>query len=275
VEQLGSVYIVSNFATHSIEEIAAAAPKARKWFQLSIFKDRNISAAFVRRADVAGFEAIVLSVDISVVGKRRDNRRKQFALADDIDLPKTNFSISKKESSAVHVDEILDQSVTWKDLKWLRSITKLPIILKGIMCPEDAKLAIEYGARAIFVSNHGGRQLDSVLPTIQALPAIVKAVSGRCEIYVDGGVSTGADVFKALALGAKMVFVGRPILWGLSVDGQKGVKRVLEILRDELDSTMALSGTPEVTDIYRKNLVHRPHLGRHGRHGRNGICTLV
>ncbi|CAG7817589.1 unnamed protein product, partial [Allacma fusca] len=127
----------------------------------------NFSAAIVRRAEAAGFEAIVLSVDIPVAGKRRENVRNKFALSDDIEifsLPKT-FSISEKESAFVHVDEILDQSMTWEDLKWLHSVTKLPIILKGIMCPEDAKLAIEYGAQAIFVSNHGGRQLDSVLPT--------------------------------------------------------------------------------------------------------------
>ncbi|CAG7785236.1 unnamed protein product [Allacma fusca] len=252
VEQSGSIYILSTNSTCSIEEVAKAAPAARKWFQLYVFKDRSVSVGLVKRAEAAGFEALVLTVDAPLFGRRRANIRNRFALPSHLKLanfPSEGFNTSDKGSALSNLDKIMDQSVTWDDFKWLQSITKLPIVLKGIMSPEDAKMALAYGANAIFVSNHGGRQLDTVFATLDALPAIVKEVAGRCDVYVDGGISTGSDVFKALALGATMVFIGRPALWGLSVSGQVGAKRVLEILRDELDLTMALSGISDVKEI--------------------------
>jgi (S)-2-hydroxy-acid oxidase len=267
VEQMGSVYTLSIFSTCTIEEVAAAAPKARKWFQLSIFRqNRNIATELVQRAEAAGFEAIVLTVDFPIVGRRR-NRYELPEGAKLANLPALDFTVSKEDPSFVYVDASMpDQTLTWEDLKWLQSVTKLPFVLKGILCPEDARLAVEYGAKAIFVSNHGGRQHDSVLPTIDALPGIVKEVGGRCDIYVDGGITTGSDVFKALALGADMAFIGRPALWGLAVGGQGGATRVLEILRDELDVTMALSGISNVAEIDSKYIARHPYSPTERRH---------
>jgi (S)-2-hydroxy-acid oxidase len=139
--------------------------------------------------------------------------------------------------------------LTWEDVKWLKRVTRLPIIVKGILTAEDAEIAIQYGVSGVFVSNHGARQLDTVLSSIDALPEIVKQVAGRCEVYLDGGVSTGSDAFKAIALGAKMAFLGRPLLWGLTLGGQAGAKKVLQIMKDEFDLTMALSGAATVDKI--------------------------
>ena len=151
----------------------------------------------------------------------------------------------------VVVQRLFDQSLTWDALAWLKSITALPIVVKGILTAEDAQLAVEHGAAGIIVSNHGGRQLDGVPATIEALPEVVEAVAGRCEVYLDGGVRRGTDVLKALALGARGVFVGRPVLWGLAVDGAAGVERVLTLLRDELELAMALAGRPTLASIDR------------------------
>jgi isopentenyl diphosphate isomerase/L-lactate dehydrogenase-like FMN-dependent dehydrogenase len=147
--------------------------------------------------------------------------------------------------------ELFDQSLTWDALSWLRSITSLPVVVKGVMTAEDARLAVEHGAAAIIVSNHGGRQLDGVLATIEALPEVVDAVAGRCEVYLDGGVRRGTEVLKALALGARGVFIGRPVLWGLAVDGAAGAERVLALLRNELELAMALAGRPTLASIDR------------------------
>jgi isopentenyl diphosphate isomerase/L-lactate dehydrogenase-like FMN-dependent dehydrogenase len=150
---------------------------------------------------------------------------------------------------------LLDQSLTWDALAWLRSITSLPIVVKGVMTAEDARLAVEHGVAGVIVSNHGGRQLDGVMATIEALPEVVEAVAGRCEVFLDGGVRRGADALKALALGARGVFVGRPALWGLAVDGAAGVERVLTLLRDELELAMALAGRRAIANIDRSLVV--------------------
>ncbi|OXA62914.1 Peroxisomal (S)-2-hydroxy-acid oxidase GLO5 [Folsomia candida] len=169
-----------------------------------------------------------------------------------------NFQESSKHSDAMsgkigsafaYHDTLLDQSLTWKDVKWLKSVTKLPIIVKGIMTSEDAELACSFGVAGVFVSNHGARQIDTVNPTIDVLPEIVKQVKGRCEIYLDGGVTTGGDVFKAIALGANMVFAGRPFLWGLTVGGEAGAQKILQIFKDELDLMMALTGVSSMSEL--------------------------
>jgi (S)-2-hydroxy-acid oxidase len=255
---MDTIYILSTIATSSIEEVAKANPRGRKWFQLYVYKNREQSLNLIRRAEAAGFEALVLTVDAPYFGKRRANMRNKFHLPPHLRL--ANFAEGTGESACLmanksggsamdQLDTLMDQTLTWKDVTWLKNNTRLPVIVKGVMTAEDANLAIAYGVSGIFVSNHGGRQLDTVLASIDALPEIVAEVKGRCDIYLDGGVSSGTDVFKALALGAKMVFAGRPLLWGLSVAGEQGAKRVLEIYKEELDLTMALAGVQNVKNI--------------------------
>ncbi|KOX77088.1 Peroxisomal (S)-2-hydroxy-acid oxidase GLO5 [Melipona quadrifasciata] len=217
----GTIYVLSTISTSSIEEVAEAAPNAIKWFQLYIYKDRNVTLNLVSRAERAGFKALVLTVDAPLFGDRRLDIKNKFSLPSHLRLGNFEGELSTKINNAEsgsglneYVMSLFDASVTWNDIKWLKSITKLPLVLKGILTPQDALLAIEYGAAAIVVSNHGARQIDTIPATIEALSEITKAVNGRIEIYMDGGVRQGVDVLKALALGAKMVFVGRPMLWG-------------------------------------------------------------
>ncbi|CAG7832820.1 unnamed protein product, partial [Allacma fusca] len=255
---MGTIYILSTISTSSIEEVASATPRSRKWFQLYVYKDRNLSINLIKRAEAAGFEALCLTVDAPYFGKRRLNFRNKFYLPRHLRM--ANFQHGSGESEGVgasgggsalneYIDRNLDQSLTWEIIPWLKKVTRLPIIVKGILTAEDAKLALEFGVDGIFVSNHGGRQLDTVLASIDALPEIVEVVKGRCDIYLDGGVSTGKDIFKALALGATMVFAGRPFLWGLTVAGEEGSKKILKTFKDELDLTMSLSGISNVKDI--------------------------
>ncbi|ODM97002.1 Hydroxyacid oxidase 1 [Orchesella cincta] len=255
---MGTIYILSTISTSSLEEVAAAAPNGRKWFQLYVYKDRDLTASLVKRAEKCGFEALVFTVDAPYFGRRRANLRDGFALPPHLRL--ANFPKGSENSEALGKDRhsafafhdaLLDQALTWEDVHWLRKLTKLPIIVKGILLPEDAETAIQYGATGVMVSNHGARQLDTVAATIDALPGIVERVAGRCEVYLDGGVSTGNDVYKALALGAKMVFAGRALLWGLAVGGEQGARKILQIYRDEFDLTMALTGTPNVDSLTR------------------------
>jgi (S)-2-hydroxy-acid oxidase len=255
---MGTIYILSTISTSSLEDVAAAAPNGRKWYQLYVYKDRPLTESLVKRAEKAGFEALVLTVDAPYFGRRRANLREGFGLPPHLRLANfpegsSNSDVMGKDRKAAFAfhDALLDQALTWDDVKWLKRISKLPIIVKGILVPEDAEIAIAHGVDGIMVSNHGARQIDTVYATIDALPAITERVAGRCEIYLDGGVTTGNDVYKALALGAKMVFAGRPLLWGLAVGGEQGARKVLQIYRDELDLTMALTGTPNVQAITR------------------------
>ncbi|KAG0420415.1 hypothetical protein HPB47_003518 [Ixodes persulcatus] len=238
-----TVMILSTMSTTSIEDVAAAAPEGLRWFQLYMFKDRDASKDLVQRAEKAGYQAIVLTVDTPLTGNRIFDRNKL--------TPLGNLAVSIVEGVAGLLDlsgnayeniSLFDASLTWDDVKWLKSFTKLPVIVKGILTAEDAIDAVSNGVAAIFVSNHGGRQLDTVTSTIEALPEIIRAVEGRVEVYLDGGIRHGTDVIKALALGAKAVFVGRPALWGLAYNGEEGVTQMLKILRKELDLGMALIG---------------------------------
>lgn len=251
----GTIMVLSTLATSSIEEVAARA-KGNLWFQLYVYRDREITRSLVQRAEAAGCKAIVFTVDSPVLGRRERDIRNNFHLPSGV-VAKNLISAeladvpagAEDSGLAEYIASLYDQSLSWKHLEWLRSITKLPILIKGILRPDDAELAIANGASGIIVSNHGGRQLDTVPATISVLPKIVEAVAGRVDVYVDGGVRRGTDVLKALAYGAKAVFLGRPILWGLACAGQAGVEQVLELLREDLDRTMVLSGVSSLEEI--------------------------
>jgi 4-hydroxymandelate oxidase len=238
----GTLMIASTVSTRTLEEIAKAA-SGLLWFQLYVYPSLQVAEKLVRRAEAAGYRAIVLTVDLPYLGNRERDKRHN------VTIPPAPF----REANFVDVDKTGQEwiSLTWESLSWLRSITSLPILLKGILTAEDALLAIEHGIDGIIVSNHGGRQLDSALAGIEALPEIVEAVAGHCEVYLDGGVRRGTDILKALALGARAVLVGRPVLWGLAVNGAEGAYHVLEILRKELELAMALSGRPTLNSIDR------------------------
>jgi isopentenyl diphosphate isomerase/L-lactate dehydrogenase-like FMN-dependent dehydrogenase len=251
----GTLMVVSTLATRSLEEVAEAAT-GPLWFQLYVYAERRISEALVRRAEAAGYQALVLTVDFPRAGRRERDERNRFVLPPQLqmrnflDVGLEEMPVSEAGSGlAAHANANIDPSLTWEALDWLRSLVRIPVLVKGIMTGEDATLAVEHGAAAIIVSNHGGRQLDGVAATIEVLPEVVRAAAGRCEIYVDGGIRRGTDVLKALALGAHAVLVGRPALWGLAADGADGVGAVLEMLRAELDLAMALAGRPTVASV--------------------------
>ncbi|KAG6452574.1 peroxisomal (S)-2-hydroxy-acid oxidase GLO3 [Manduca sexta] len=259
-----TIFTLSTIATSSIEEIAEAVPQGIKWFQLYIYKNKEVTKNLVLRAEKAGFKAIALTVDTPLFGLRRADIRNKFTLPQHLRLANFDGHLSTKIRGAndgsglnEYVHNLFDKSLTWDEVKWLKSITKLPIIAKGVLRGDDAVKAVEAGCSAILVSNHGARQLDGVPATIEALPEIVEAVKKyNVEVYLDGGVSTGTDVYKALALGAKMVFVGRPALWGLTIGGQAGVQRMLNILRTELEYALQIAGTPTIADITRDMVRH-------------------
>ncbi|NWR85421.1 HAOX2 oxidase, partial [Furnarius figulus] len=242
---MNTCYIASTYSTCTLEEISAAAPRGLRWFQLYIHRNRATSQRLVQRAEALGFQALVLTADLPYTGKRRDDIRNGFRLPPHMKLKnlERDFEVCKMS--------LLDPSVTWNDIYWLQSLTHLPIIIKGILTKEDAELAVRHGVQGIIVSNHGGRQLDEGPATIDALVEVVEAVRGRVEVYIDGGIRKGSDVLKALALGAKCVFIGRPALWGLAYKGNEGLQDVLRILQDEFRLSMALAGCASVSEIGR------------------------
>jgi 4-hydroxymandelate oxidase len=251
----GTLYVMSTLANTSMEQVAEHG-NGQRWFQLYVFKDRGVTKSLVERAEAAGFTALELTVDAPLLGEREADVRNHFQLPDGLTAanlvdPKLKSVDAGAGSSGLadYFLRLLDDNLTWDDVAWLRSITRLPILVKGVARGDDAAHALEAGAAGIVVSNHGGRQLDTSRPTIQALPEVVEAVAGRAEILVDGGIRRGTDVLKVLALGAKAVQVGRPVLWGLAVDGEAGVRHALELLRVELDLAMALCGCRGVAEI--------------------------
>lgn len=257
----GTIFILSTLSTTAIEEVAAASA-GPKWFQLYVHKDRGLTKSLVDRAQGAGYLAIVLTVDAPILGRRLADERNDFALPEGMSM--VNLAQYAQDASQAGEGSALgayaasrhDASLSWADLEWLRSITSLPLLIKGVLRADDAARAADAGVEGIVVSNHGARQLDGAPPTIEALPQVADAVGGRCEVLMDGGIRFGTDVLKALALGAKAVLVGRPVLWGLAVDGAAGVTRVLALLRDELSTAMALAGCPNLASIDR-DLVQR------------------
>jgi 4-hydroxymandelate oxidase len=254
----GIMQVVSTAGTHSLEEVAAAAPQGNRWFQLYCYRDRKVTQWLVERAAAAGYKALCLTVDAPLVGRRDRDTRNRFALPHGMcwknleGVGLEQMEATPDGSALVHyISTIWDSSLTWEAVEWLRSLSKLPLVIKGVLTAEDARLAVEHGASGIVVSNHGGRQLDCVPSTAEALAEVVAEVGGEVEVFVDGGIRRGSDVLKALALGARAVLVGRPYLWGLAVGGEAGVAKVLQTLRDELDLDMALCGRPTIASIDR------------------------
>ena len=256
----GTIYTLSTAATLAIEEVAPAA--GPWWFQLYVYRDRGLTRELVIRAAAAGASALVVTVDVPMRGRREAEERTRFAMPPGVATallaaPEETLGPAGTTGKAVaaEVNAVFDPTLNWDDLDWLASLSPLPVLLKGILHPADAVRALEYGTQAILVSNHGGRQLDSAVAALDALPAVVEAVAGRVEVLVDGGVRRGTDVLKALALGARAVLIGRPIHWGLAVDGEAGVRHVLELLRAELALDLMLCGVASPAEVNRSLIV--------------------
>jgi len=245
----GTIMCVSTLATATPAELAAAAPGAPRWFQLYVFRDRGVTRSLVEQALEAGFGAIVLTVDAPRLGRRERDFRTGFRVPAEIVVPSMAALGGWEGATPLELLGAIDSSLTWADLGEVRALSPLPLVLKGIQTAEDAALACEHGVDAIVVSNHGGRQLDAVAPTAELLPEVVEAVAGRLEVYVDGGIRRGSDAVKALALGARATLAGRAPLWGLACDGEAGARRVLELLRDEIELALALSGCTSPEEV--------------------------
>jgi 4-hydroxymandelate oxidase len=250
----GATMVVSTMATASVEEIAAVATRPL-WFQLYVQPDRAFTRDLVQRAEAAGCQALVVTVDTPVVGLRNREMRIKFALPPGMDRPNLR-GLKSAASTTSHLppedqiySAVLDPKLTWKEIEWLRSFARTPVILKGVLNPDDAELAVKSGVSGIIVSNHGSRNLDTLPATIDALPEVAAKVAGRIPVLMDGGVRRGTDVLKAIALGASAVLIGRPYLFGLSVAGAEGVARVVNILRREFEMAMALTGRASISDI--------------------------
>ncbi|KAL5757309.1 hypothetical protein ACOSP7_019920 [Xanthoceras sorbifolium] len=251
-----TIMILSFTSSCTIEEVAASC-NAVRFYQLYIYKKRDITATLVQRAEKNGYKAIVLTADTPRLGRREaDIKNKMIAprLKNLEGLFSTKVTSDGGSDLEAYAKETMDPSLCWKDIGWLRSITKLPILIKGVLTREDARKAVQVGVDGIIVSNHGARQLDYSPATISVLEEVVRAVEGRVPVLMDGGIRRGTDVFKALALGAQAVLVGRPVIYGLAAKGERGVQRVLEMLKDEFELTMALSGCPSVKDITRRHV---------------------
>ena len=287
-ESAGTVFVVSTASSYSLEEISAVTT-GRLWFQVYLWKSREVISELVKRAEESRYEALVLTVDVPVVGKRVRDVRNGMAIpprirpgsvVDVLRRPRWLAHLAKgpeltfgslvrsidprgKESIASYVDrELSNSAATWDELVWLRGIWKGPLIVKGILTAEDAKEALRRGADGIIVSNHGGRQLDSCPASIDALTHVVDAVGSRAEVFMDGGIRRGSDVVEGKALGANAVFVGRPWFWGLAVGGQEGVERMLEVFSDEIDRTLALLGSPDFETVDSSKIwAHEENLG--------------
>jgi isopentenyl diphosphate isomerase/L-lactate dehydrogenase-like FMN-dependent dehydrogenase len=255
--QAGTIMVLSAQASRTLEDVAQAAT-GPIWFQQYFFKDKGLTLEMTRRAEEAGYSAICVTLDAKIKPKRERNIRNNYVGNPspnyvDLELEKSNWAFGLDAPAGAN--DIRDVATTWPDLDWLASNTRLPVVTKGIMTAEDGKLSADHGARGVIVSNHGGRYLDTTLATIEVLPGVVDAVNGAAEVYMDGGIRRGSDIFKALALGARSVLIGRPMFWGLAVNGEAGLQSVLNILRDELDATMGMCGCTTVESIDRDTLV--------------------
>jgi len=256
----GTLMTLSSWSTLSIEDVAQACPSSLRWFQLYVYKDREVTLDLIKRAERAGYKALAVTVDAPILGRREADIRNRFALPSHLTMGNftsqggehaagTKESGSKGSGLASYVAGLIDRTLTWDDIDWLKTVTSMKIVVKGVMSKEDALLGVKHGVDGIWVSNHGARQLDTVPAGVEVLKGICEVVAGRAEVYVDGGVTRGTDALKALALGARAVFVGRPILWGLAHSGEDGVFNVLNLLKEELHLAMALSGCTKIADI--------------------------
>lgn len=255
----GTTMVLSTLSNCPMEDVSRAAT-AGLWFQLYVYRDRSITLELVRRAEAAGCGAIALTVDAPIAGRRERDLRNAFSYPSD--LPMSNLAAAGNEYSQPrtgdggfmgYLNRMFDPSLSWRDLEWLAARSRLPVLVKGVVRPDDAREALRRGARGVIVSNHGGRQLDGSPATADVLPAVAAAVGGEGDgsaaVLVDGGIRRGVDVLRALALGAHAVLIGRPVLWGLTVGGEHGVRRVLELLRHEFSVAMALAGCASVAEI--------------------------
>jgi 4-hydroxymandelate oxidase len=256
----GTIYIMSTASTIAIEEVAPEA--GPWWFQVYIYRDRDVTRDLVARAAAAGASALVVTVDVPMRGRREAEQRARFAMPSGIatahlagQTSPLEPAVGEKLTVTDEVNAVFEPALSWADLDWLASLSPLPVLLKGILHPDDARRAVECGARAVLVSNHGGRQLDSAVAALDALPAVVNAVAGRVEVLVDGGVRRGTDVVKALAFGARAVLIGRPIHWGLAIGGEEGVRHVLELVRAELALDLMLCGLASPDHVERSLVV--------------------
>jgi 4-hydroxymandelate oxidase len=254
-ENLNALMLLSSLSSTSLEDVATAS-SSPKWFQLYWNKDRTITRDIVERAEQAGYKAIALTVDAPVLGHREKDAYNQFTLPEDVflenyrgmDQMKLPGVSGSNSGLAQYVADQIEDSITWKDLDWLQSLTNLPIIIKGLQTAEDAKRCVDYGVNGIIVSNHGGRQLDGSLSSIECLPRVVRAADG-IDVMLDSGIRRGSDIVKAMALGAKAVLIGRPYIWGLGAKGQQGVEEVYNLLIKELEITMAMIGCPSLDQL--------------------------
>jgi isopentenyl diphosphate isomerase/L-lactate dehydrogenase-like FMN-dependent dehydrogenase len=244
---------LSTFSTTTPEEVAATG--APLWYQLYVPRDDGRARELVERVRDSGFRALVLTVDLpGVSGRRERDLRSGWRLPPELLVE----SVGESALQPHEFVELLSPSVTWRDVERFASLSSLPIVLKGILTAEDARLACEHGAAALIVSNHGGRQLDGVSASLDALPEVVEAVDGRVEVLMDGGIRRGTDVLKALAFGARAVLAGRAVLWGLVVDGEAGARRVLGLLRDEVALALKLAGCPSPADVTAEHVSSQP-----------------
>jgi isopentenyl diphosphate isomerase/L-lactate dehydrogenase-like FMN-dependent dehydrogenase len=251
---VGTGLAVSTFSTRSHEEVAAAAPGVLQWCQLYVFRDRGVTREHLAGAAGAGCSAIVLTVDTPRLAQRERDLRVGFEIPSDLPLPYARATIGDAPQNPADQFALLDASVSWRDLEWIAGEAKLPVVLKGVVTAEDAELAVGHGAAGVVVSNHGGRQLDGVPATLDALPEVAEAIGGRVEVYLDGGIRRGSDVAKALALGARAVLAGRAPVFGLAAAGEDGVRHVLELLRDELALTLCLLGCTSPEELTRTHV---------------------
>jgi isopentenyl diphosphate isomerase/L-lactate dehydrogenase-like FMN-dependent dehydrogenase len=256
-----TVMCLSTIATAAPSEVAAAAPSGRRWFQLYCFRDRGVTRGLIDEAVEHGYEAIVLTVDAPRGGRRERDLRTAFQVPPGTTVPALAKAGGREGMTIAEVFAFVDPTLTWRDLEALATATELPILVKGILTAEDARLAVEHGAVGVVVSNHGGRQVDGVPATIDVLPEVVDEVAGECEVLVDGGVRRGTDVVAALALGARAVLAGRAPLWGLAVDGETGARRVLEILREEIELALCLCGCPAPAAVERSHAARAVETG--------------
>jgi isopentenyl diphosphate isomerase/L-lactate dehydrogenase-like FMN-dependent dehydrogenase len=259
---VGTAMVLSTLSNYAMEEVAREA-RSGLWFQLYVYRDRGITSELIARAAACGCRAIALTVDAPVGGVRERDLRNAFAFPSEMPMrnvlprgPEPPLPDVPPISFQQYVNSMFDPSLGWSDLEWLCAQTALPVLVKGVVRPDDAVRAAEHGAQGVVVSNHGGRQLDTAPAAIDVLEPIVQAAGNRLTVLADGGVRRGTDVLKALALGARAVLVGRPVLWGLAVGGEAGARRVLELLRKELDVAMALAGCRTVGEVDR-DLVKR------------------
>jgi 4-hydroxymandelate oxidase len=258
----GTLMITSTTATTGLTDVIAASP-GPMWFQVYLYQDRGKSRALIEEAVRSGYSGVVLTVDAPVLGRRERDIRLGFTLPRHLTIANAALAgmgivpDATADASGLmrHFRNLHDAALVPEDIGWIREVSGLPVIVKGIVRGDDAVRAVEHGAQGIVVSNHGGRQLDTSIPSISALPEVVDAVAGRAEVYVDGGIRRGTDVIKAIALGARAVMVGRPVLWGLAVNGEAGVSAVFELLRKEIDVAMALAGARNVSELTRDLVV--------------------